>query len=179
MLKRNYHNLPGCEGCQVTSKVLNSFILTGLHIEQYRHATYKATDYYEEALKRDPNDVRSNNALGCWYLKKGKLSTYGIILRTAIGTLTERNHNPCDGEPYFNLGISLFMQERYEEAYEAFYKATWNSAWQAAAFLYLARIATRNHHYEEALELINQSINRNYPSQICAASQGGYFKKTW
>jgi tetratricopeptide (TPR) repeat protein len=145
---------------------IEQLFLTGLHIEQYRHATYKATDYYEEALKRDPNDVRSNNALGSWYLKKGKLSTAELFFRTAIGTLTERNHNPSDGEPYFNLGTSLFLQERYEDAYEAFYKATWNSAWQAAAFLYLARIATRNHQYEEALELINQSINRNYPSQV-------------
>ena len=36
--------------------------LTGLHLEQYRHATYLATDYYQEALRRDPSDVRNNNA---------------------------------------------------------------------------------------------------------------------
>lgn len=27
--------------------------LTGLHIEQYRHATYLPDDYYLEGLKRD------------------------------------------------------------------------------------------------------------------------------
>lgn len=28
--------------------------LTGQHIEQYRHATYRPDPYYLEALKRDP-----------------------------------------------------------------------------------------------------------------------------
>ncbi len=28
--------------------------LTGLHIEQYRHATYRPDPYYLEGLKRDP-----------------------------------------------------------------------------------------------------------------------------
>jgi hypothetical protein len=38
--------------------------LTGLHLEQYRHATYDPRDYYEEALRRDSLDSRCNNALG-------------------------------------------------------------------------------------------------------------------
>src|SRR6476619_2404005 len=38
--------------------------LTGLHLEQYRHATFQAKDYYEEALHREPYDSRNNNALG-------------------------------------------------------------------------------------------------------------------
>ena len=37
--------------------------LTGQHIEQYRHATYDPTRYYREALRRDPSDIRNNNAL--------------------------------------------------------------------------------------------------------------------
>ena len=31
-------------------KTTEQLYLTGLHLEQYRHATYAATDYYEEAL---------------------------------------------------------------------------------------------------------------------------------
>ncbi len=39
--------------------------LTGLHIEQYRHATYRPDPYYlEGGLKRDPGDIRINNAYG-------------------------------------------------------------------------------------------------------------------
>ncbi len=144
---------------------IEQLFLTGLHIEQYRHATYKPADYYEEALRRDPTDSRNNNALGRWFLKRGKFSIAESYFRAAINTLIERNHNPYDGEPYFNLGIGLFMQERYEEAYEVFYKATWNAPWQDASYLNLSRIATRTGNFEEALELINQSLNRNYASQ--------------
>src|SRR5690606_512305 len=50
----------------------DQLFLTGLHLEQYRHATYNPVDYYEEALRRDPKDVRNNNALGKWYLRRGK-----------------------------------------------------------------------------------------------------------
>ena len=45
-------------------KTTEQLYLTGLHLEQDRHATYNPVDYYEEALRRDPIDVRSNNALG-------------------------------------------------------------------------------------------------------------------
>ena len=51
--------------------------LTGLHLEQYRHATWSAKEYYEEALRRDPSDVRNNNALGLWYLRRGTPFPHG------------------------------------------------------------------------------------------------------
>ena len=36
--------------------------LTGQHIEQYRHATFLPDPYYLEGLKRDPGDIRINQA---------------------------------------------------------------------------------------------------------------------
>ena len=84
--------------------------LMGLHLEQYRHATYKATDYYEEAIRRDEKDVRNNNALGLWNLRRGKFEKAEPYFKKAIATLTQRNPNPYDGEPYYNLGWSLKMQ---------------------------------------------------------------------
>ncbi|MBR3990632.1 MAG: DUF5107 domain-containing protein, partial [Clostridia bacterium] len=38
--------------------------LYGTHVEQYRHATRRAEDYYREGLRRDPSDVRLNDACG-------------------------------------------------------------------------------------------------------------------
>ena len=35
-------------------KTTEQLYLTGLHLEQYRHATYNPVEYYEEALRRDP-----------------------------------------------------------------------------------------------------------------------------
>lgn len=145
---------------------IEQLFLTGLHIEQYRHATFKATDYYHEALRREPGDVRCNNAMGLWLLKRAKFSEAENYFNNATQTLTERNPNPYDGEPYFNLGLCLSYLERYDEAFDAWYKCTWNAAWQDAAYLNLARIACRKNNFEEALDLINKSLNRNYTSQV-------------
>lgn len=138
--------------------------LTGLHLEQYRHATYVAKDYYEEALRRDAGDVRNNNALGLWYLRRGKFELATGFFRKAIATLTQRNPNPYDGEPYYNLGIALKLLNRNEEAYAAFYKCVWNDAYQHAGYLNLARIACAKGVFAEALTLIEQSLVKNYHS---------------
>lgn len=138
--------------------------LTGQHLEQYRHATYKPTDYYEEALRRDPGDARNNNAMGLWYLRRGCFAKSEPFFKKAIETITQRNPNPYDGEAYYNLGWSLLMQNKKEEAYDAFYKSTWNDAWQHAGYLNLARIATLNKDYEAALEFIDKSLVKNYHS---------------
>ena len=72
-------------------KTTEQLYLTGLHLEQYRHATYNPVDYYEEALRRDPIDVRSNNALGLWYIRKGRFRKAEQYLLTAVKTLQKRN----------------------------------------------------------------------------------------
>ncbi len=138
--------------------------LTGQHLEQYRHATYKAADYYQEALRRDPKDIRCNNAMGLLKLRQGHFEEAEGYFRKAITTSTQRNPNPYDGEPYYNLGWSLQMQGKYDQAFDAFYKSTWNHAWQHAGFLNLARIACRRNDFDEALQLAEQSIVRNYHS---------------
>ena len=50
----------------------DELFLNGLHLEQYRHATYQPEPYYLEALRRDPNDSRCNNAMGLLLLRRGK-----------------------------------------------------------------------------------------------------------
>ena len=136
--------------------------LTGLHLEQYRHATYAATDYYEEALRREPGDVRNNNAMGLWYIRKGQFAKAEPYLRRAIKTLTERNPNPYDGEPLYNLGLSLKYQGKADEAYDMFYKACWNAAWQDAGYYALAQLSAQQGNWENALYEIDKSLLRNW-----------------
>lgn len=138
--------------------------LTGLHLEQYRHATYLPLDYYNEALRRDPGDVRSNNAKGLWYLRRGKFAESEGYFRKAIFTLTQRNPNPYDGEPFYNLGLALKMQGKNAEAFDAFFKSAWNDACQHAAYLQLARIACGDGKFEEALDFAEQALIKNYRS---------------
>ncbi len=141
---------------------IEQLYLCGLHLEQYRHATYSPVDYYQEALRREPGDVRNNNAMGLWLFRKGQFAKAEPYFRKAIETLTERNPNPYDGEPFFNLGLSLRYQNHYEEAYAVFYKSAWNAAWQDAAYFNLAQLAGLKNDWEEALELIEKSLIRNW-----------------
>jgi len=135
--------------------------LTGQHLEQYRHATYSPVSYYEEALRRDPNDIRNNNALGLWLLRRGQFEKSIPYFETAIKTITQRNPNPYDSEPYYNLGLALKYVGRDKEAYDAFFKSTWSSAWQDAGYFSVAQIDIKNKDYEAALEHIDWSLDRN------------------
>jgi tetratricopeptide (TPR) repeat protein len=136
--------------------------LAGLHLEQYRHATYSPVAYYSEALRRDPSDIRSNNALGLWYLKHGRFAEAEPFFHHAIAKLIRHNPNPYNGEPYYNLGLCLCYQQRWEEAYDSFYKACWNAAWQDNGYLQLACIDCRRGDMDKALENLEQSLGRNY-----------------
>lgn len=136
--------------------------LTGLHLEQYRHATYDPRPYYEEALARDAKDYRCNNALGLWHLRRGQFAKAEGYFKTANSTLTQRSPNPVDGEPLYNLGQALRFQEKNDEAYDAFYKSVWNAAWMDSGYFQIARIETLKGRWEEALEVIDRSLIRNW-----------------
>lgn len=135
--------------------------LTGLHLEQYRHAIYNPFDYYNEALKRDDGDIRCNNAVGLLKLRRGKFAESEAYFKKAIKTLTARNPNPYDGEPYFNLGLSLKLQDRFEEAYDAFYKSIWNAAQQNQGYFNIAQLDVIKGDLESALTHIEKSISKN------------------
>ena len=135
--------------------------ITGLHLEQYRHATRYPEPYWEEALERDPLDSRCNTALGLLKLKRGQFSEAETHFRHAIERLTRRNPNPADGDAYYYLGLVLQYQERWEEAYAAFSKATWNYPWQSAAHYHLAQINCRRMEFERALQHLELSLKTN------------------
>lgn len=140
---------------------VEELFLNGLHLEQYRHATYTPEPFYQEGLKRDPNDSRCNNAMGLLLLRRGKAEEAEPYFRKAVKRQTLRNPNPYDGEAYYNLGLCLKVQGRLDEAFDALYKAVWNDAWQSAGYFELARIASCNGNYEESLELVGRSLDRN------------------
>jgi Tfp pilus assembly protein PilF len=140
---------------------VEELFLHGLHLEQYRHATYAPEPYYQEGLRRDPNDSRCNNALGRLLYRRGRFAEAEPYFRRAIQRLTARNPNPYDGEPFYNLGLSLRMQGRFREAFDAFYKAAWSAAWQDAAYFELARLASRSGDVAAALELTERALSRN------------------
>jgi tetratricopeptide (TPR) repeat protein len=140
---------------------IEELFLNGLHLEQYRHATYAPEPYYLEALRRDPGDSRCNNAMGLLLYRRGQFNEAEEYFRAAIKRLTLRNPNPYDGEPAYNLGLCLYMQGRYDDAENAFYKSAWNAAVQDSAYYELACLASRAGKREQALDLVNRCLNRN------------------
>lgn len=135
--------------------------VTGLHLEQYRHATRRPTDYWREALRRDPGDVHCNDALGLWHFRRGEFAGAEKYFRAAIARLTQRNPNPSDGAPHYHLGLCLRHLGRDDEAYTAFYKSTWNAAQQPAAFHALAELDCRRADWSRALEHLDAALRLN------------------
>ncbi|MEY2429037.1 MAG: hypothetical protein QOJ40_1922, partial [Verrucomicrobiota bacterium] len=132
--------------------------VTGLHLDQYRHATRSPEPYWREALRRDPLDARCNNALGLWHLRRGEFSQAEAHFRKAIERLTRRNANPYDGEACYNLGLCLRYGGRNDDAYAAFYKAAWNQAWAGASYHELAEIDCTRQDWRMALDHLNRSL---------------------
>ncbi len=126
--------------------------LTGLHLDQYRHATRSPEPYWEEALRRDPQDTRANTGLAARRYRDGRLQEAEELLTRAIGRLTRRNPNPYDGEPHYRLGLVLLAQDRLQEADAAFGKAGWNAAWKVPSELALARLAARRGEWRTVVE---------------------------
>ena len=173
-------------------KTNEQLYLTGMHLEQYRHATWTATDYYEEALRRDPNDIRCLNAMGLWYIRKGRFQKAEGYLRKAVKLSQKRNPNPYDGEPIYNLAVALKYRSltpnpsRKErgvdssamlEAYELFWKSTWNKAWADAGYFEAAKISTMQGRYEDALDEIDRCLNNNWHNHKARALKAAILRK--
>ena len=171
-------------------KTNEQLYLTGLHLEQYRHATWLATDYYEEALRRDPNDIRCLNAMGLWYIRKGRFALAEGYLRKAVKLSKKRNPNPYDGEPIYNLALALKYKagvnsstrqlvnsSTITEAYELFWKATWNKAWADAGYFEAAKISTMQGRYEDALDECDRCLQNNWHNHKARALKAALLRK--
>ncbi len=139
--------------------------LIGAHLEQYRHATRSPEPYWEEALRRDPRDIRCNLALGRRLLRRGKPDEAAEHLQRSVARLTAYNPNPADGEAFYQLGLALRWKGQTEAAYAQFYKASWNAEWRSASCCALAemaacgaRISVAVEHLDEALRADSQNL---------------------
>ena len=148
---------------------VEELFLTGLHLEQYRHATRSPEPYWLEALRRDPMNSRVNIALAARRYRDGLLEEAEALLRTAVARLTRRNPNPYDGEAHYRLGLVLVAQGRFDEADDAFGKAIWNAAWKVPGELGLARLAAHREDWAAVLERAEAVLDVDrWQNQACA-----------
>jgi len=142
-------------------KTNEELYLTGLRIEQFHDPNLDPDPYWEEALRRDPGDVRVNTALGITYFKKARFAEAEKLFRKALERLTDKYTSPKDGEAIYYLGVTLKVQGKDDEAFETLYKSTWSLAWRAAGYYALAEIAATRGDMAEALDLVDRSIEAN------------------
>jgi tetratricopeptide (TPR) repeat protein len=142
-------------------RTIEELYLTGLRLDQFYNASVAPYPYYEEALKRDPNDYRVNTQLGISYIKRKMWKEAEEKLRTAVGRITANYTRPKDGEALYYLGVALKAQSKDNEAYDNFYKAAWSAAWHTPAYYQLAEIDCRRSNYLQAIDHLDRSLTTN------------------
>lgn len=112
----------------------------GAHLMQYKHHTYKPEDYFLEALRRDPADMRANHAMGQIFTERGDFDTARNYYEMAMKRLKMRNDNPADTQIIMDLVRLERITGNIDRAYELYFDATWQYPTRSAAMYELARI---------------------------------------
>src|SRR5208283_5314927 len=117
--------------------------------------------YWNEALRRDPGDIRVNTVMGIDAIKGGRYADAEAYLRKALERDTASYTSPKDGEPIYYLGLALKSQGKLDEAYAEFYKATWSAAWRSPGYFALAEIDAAKGDFNAALTADEDSLEAN------------------
>jgi tetratricopeptide (TPR) repeat protein len=142
-------------------KTVEELYLTGLRLEQIHNPRVDPYAYYEEALRRDPGDSRTNTILGVNYYKRAMFEQAEQKLRKAIERISAEYTRPGSTEAYYHLGLALRAQGKFDEARDAFYRAAWDYAFHSPAYYQLAELSCRKADYALALDQIDTSLSTN------------------
>lgn len=142
-------------------KTVEQLYLTGLRLEQFHNPALQPYPFYEEALRRDPNNYRVNVALGILYFKRGMFEDAEKCFQRAIDRATYNYTSPRDGEAFYYHGLVQKFLGKYDAAYNDLYKATWSYGSHTAAYYHLAEIACIRGEFDTALEHIDRALATN------------------
>lgn len=142
-------------------ETIEELYLAGSRIGQFYNPTLNAMDYYQEALRRDPSDIRTNTAVGNIYLKNGDYNTARRYFSRAVKRLTKDYTRPSTCEALYLQGLTLKALGMYDEAIDTLYRSTWDHAYHSAAYLELARISSLKGNMQKALDQVNESLTTN------------------
>lgn len=142
-------------------KTNEELYLHGYHLYQYNHFAYKATDYLEEALRRDPTDYRCNEAMGDICLDNARFDLAKQYYSKAIEKACLRNANPKNASCYYGRGVANRYLGLDSEAENDFYKAVWQYGTRSCSYYALAGLASKKSDKEEAIRLLELSLETN------------------
>jgi len=157
---------------------IEELYLAGSRLEQFYNPAVEPMPYYEEALKRDPGDYRTNTALGLLYLKRAMSREAETHLRTAVERATKNYTRPKDGEALYYLGLALRGQGRFADARDAFGRAAWAQAFRSASFVQLAELASLAGDYQKALDYVESSLETNGLNSKALGLDAALLRKT-
>ena len=133
----------------------------GMRNLQFHQAHTDPMDYFNEVLRRDPGDVRTNTQVGIILRKAGNYEKAAQHLRRAIARQTANYTRPSDGEAMYNLGLILKAEQKWEAAIDTLYRAAWDYEYASAAYYQLAQISSKLGNNVRALEEVNMAVNYN------------------
>jgi tetratricopeptide (TPR) repeat protein len=133
----------------------------GLRNKQFHQAFVDYMDYFNELLKRDPNDTRANTQAGIYYRENGDNAQSAMHLRRAVLRQTKDYTRPADCEAMYNLGLVLKSESKYDEAIDTLSRASWDYAFCSAANYQLGQIYSIRKNYQKALEVLGTAIMYN------------------
>ncbi|NQX16731.1 tetratricopeptide repeat protein [Rathayibacter sp. VKM Ac-2857] len=118
----------------------DELFLLGRDLEERPRAACVPEHYWEEAVWRDPGDVRCLVALARTLTDAARFDEAERHLRVAIERLTSRGARPADSEAHYRLGVLLTRQGRVDEAVEALGAARRTAAWRVPAGVALGQL---------------------------------------
>ena len=133
----------------------------GMRNLQFHQAHTDPMDYFNEVLRRDAGDVRTNTQVGIIYRKAGDYAKAKEHLRRAINRQTANYTRVSDGEAMYNLGLILKAEENWEAAIDTLYRAAWDYEYASASYYQLAQISATLGNYKQALQETEMAVNYN------------------
>jgi tetratricopeptide (TPR) repeat protein len=148
-------------GAPAEFKSEEELTLAAQRIDQFHDPDRDPEPWWEEALKRDPNNTAAHVGLGIIDLRRARYPEAEKHFQNAVARLTARHTTPKNAEPFYYLGVALRGQGKDDDAYDAFHKAAWSQEWTAPAYFALAEIASMRGDFVSALVCLNRSLDAN------------------
>ena len=158
---------------------VEELLLAGQRLEEFHNARVSPLPYYEEALRRDPENSRTNVNLGIYYARQAQWEKAEGYLQTAYQRLTGLHYmpevaktgaiyhtNPKDGEMLYYLGVVSLSLNKIKEAESFFWKSVWYPGFQSPSYLELAKIYWQQGKSAKAMEAIDNSIDLSGRSTV-------------
>jgi len=132
----------------------DELFVIGDHFDKFR-SPERGMLYYQEALNRDPGDVRTNTAVGLIYLKNGQ---FGEALKYFEKSI---QRDVSFYKAWYFKGLAQLWLGDLQDAEKSLNRSSYDLGYYGAAHFELAQLTASQGRYERALEHIGRSINGN------------------